>query len=148
MPQSYQLTATIALSDATNTAAATVDANGLVTAVGNGTAVITAETADGTGVAASCTVMVIDPSNGIKLNQTSASLEALETIQLTAAITPANAANKTLVWACFDEVVASVDQNGLVTANAKGTATITFTAADGNGASASCNITVTNMAIW
>ena len=157
VPETYQLTATITPSDASNKtlnwtssnpAAATVDSNGLVTVVGNGTAVIKAESTDGIGISASCTVTVIDPTNipvsGIKLNQTSVSLEAMETFQITATITPTNAANKGIVWASSNEAVASVDENGLVTAKSKGTATITATAADGNGATASCTVTVTN----
>ena len=157
VPQTYQLTATITPSDASNKtlnwtssnpAAATVDANGLVTAVGNGTAVIKAESTDGTGISASCTVTVIDPSkipvSGIALDKTSLSLEAMEDYQLTATVSPTNAANKGLIWSSSNEAVATVDSNGKVTAVAKGTATITATAADGYGASANCTVTVTN----
>ena len=157
VPQTYQLTATITPSDASNKtlnwtssnpAAATVDANGLVTAVGNGTAVIKAESTDGTGISASCTVTVVDPSkipvSGIALDKTSLSLEAMEDYQLTATVSPANAANKGLIWSSSNEEVATVDSNGKVTAVAKGTVTITAAAADGYGASASCIVTVTN----
>ena len=157
VPQTYQLTAAITPSDASNKtlnwtssnpAAATVDANGLVTAVGNGTAVIKAESTDGTGISASCTVTVIDPSkipvSGIALDKNTLSLEAMEDYQLTATVSPANAANKGLVWSSSNEAVATVDSNGKVTAVAKGTVTITAAAADGYGASASCTVTVTN----
>ena len=44
-----------------NTAVATVDADGVVTAVGAGTAVLTATAADGSGVSASCAVSVSNP---------------------------------------------------------------------------------------
>ena len=157
VPETYQLTATITPADASNKAlnwtssnpaAATVDANGLVTAVGNGTTVIKAEAADGTGISASCTVTVIDPSkipvSSITLDKSALSLEAMETYQLTASVSPANAANKALIWTSSNEAVATVDSNGQVTAVAKGTATITATAADGYGASANCTVTVTN----
>ena len=157
VPQTYQLTATITPSDASNKnliwtssneSAATVDENGLVTAVGNGTAVIKAEAADGSGISASCTVTVIDPSkipvSSITLDKTTLSLEAMETYQLTASVSPANAANKTLTWTSSNEAVATVDSNGQVTAVAKGTVTITAAAADGYGASASCTVTVTS----
>ena len=157
VPQTYQLTATITPSDASNKtlnwtssnpAAATVDANGLVTAVGNGTAVIKAESTDGTGISASCTVTVVDPSkipvSGIALDKNTLSLEAMEDYQLTATVSPTNAANKGLVWSSSNEAVATVDSDGKVTAVAKGTVTITAAAADGYGASASCTVTVTN----
>ena len=157
VPETYQLTATITPSDASNKnliwsssneSAATVDENGLVTAVGNGTAVIKAESADGSGISASCTVTVIDPSkipvSSITLDKTALSLEAMETYQLTASVSPANAANKALIWTSSNEAVATVDSKCQVTAVAKGTATITATAADGYGTSASCTVTVTN----
>ena len=157
VPETYQLTATITPADASNKAlnwtssnpaAATVDDNGLVTAVGNGTAVIKAESTDGTGISASCTVTVIDPSkipvSSITLDKTALSLEAMETYQLTASVSPANVANKALIWTSSNEAVATVDSNGQVTAVAKGTVTITATAADGYGASANCTVTVTN----
>ena len=159
VPETYQLTATVAPTDASNQvlewtssneAAATVDQNGLVTAVGNGTAVITATATDGTGVSASCTVTVIDPDNipvsSITLDKTAMNMEALEVYQLTATIAPADAANKTIRWTSSDENVATVDENGLVTAIAKGTATITAAATDESGVSTSCTVTVTNNA--
>ena len=71
-PNTATLTATVAPADATvqtvnwtsgNTAVATVDASGKVTAVSNGTAVITATTMDG-GKTASCTVTVSTYSSG------------------------------------------------------------------------------------
>ena len=159
VPETYQLTATITPADASNKvltwtssneAAATVDQNGLVTAVGNGTAVITATATDGTGISASCTVTVIDPDNipvaSIALDKTSLELEALEIWQLTATVSPGNAANKQLRWTSSDENVATVDENGKVTALAKGTATITAAATDESGVTASCSVTVTNTA--
>ena len=157
VPATYQLTASVRPEDASNQtltwtssneAAATVDENGLVTAVGNGTAVITATTNDGSNLSTSCTVTVTDPNNipvnRITLNQTQAELEALDPLQLTATVAPNNAANKALVWSSSDEAIAKVDENGKVTAVAKGTAVITATAADGSGVSASCNVTVIN----
>ena len=159
VPETYQLTATITPADASNKvltwtssneAAATVDQNGLVTAVGNGTAVITATATDGTGISASCTVTVVDPANipvtSITLDKTSLELEALETWQLTAVVSPGNAANKKLRWTSSDENVATVDENGKVTALAKGTAVITAAATDESGITASCSVTVTNTA--
>ncbi|MBO5635683.1 MAG: Ig-like domain-containing protein, partial [Bacteroidales bacterium] len=50
--------------------------------------------------------------------------------------------NKNVVWSSSDEAVATVTQTGRVEAIAPGTATITATAADGSGISASCEITV------
>ena len=64
-----------------------------------------------------------------------------ETVQLTATVTPDNAANKKVTWTSSDSKVATVDENGLVTAVANGTAIITVTTEDG-GKTATAKITV------
>lgn len=64
-----------------------------------------------------------------------------ETVQLTAVITPENATCKDVVWSSSKPEIADVDQNGLVTALAKGDANITVKTADGIF-KATCKITV------
>lgn len=54
-----------------------------------------------------------------------------ETVQLIASVTPDNAVNKKLTWSTSDSSVAIVDENGLVTSVANGTAIITVTTEDG-----------------
>ena len=54
-----------------------------------------------------------------------------ETVQLIATVTPDNAVNKKLTWTTSDSSVVTVDENGLVTAVANGTAIITVTTEDG-----------------
>ena len=77
----------------------------------------------------------------IKLSQTEATLAPNDTVRLTAQILPANATDPTVVWSSSDESIATVDETGLVTALAEGTATITAKSQDGN-AEATCTITV------
>ena len=156
--ENQQLNATVLPDKATNKAltwstsnstVATVDQNGLVTAVGAGTATITATTVDGSNLTASCAVTVepnVVLAASIELNQTSASATEGETLQLTATVMPEDATEKTVTWESSNEVVATVDQNGLVTAVAAGTATITATTIDGSGLSASCEVTVNGVA--
>jgi endo-1,4-beta-xylanase len=76
------------------------------------------------------------------LNKTTASLNPAGTLQLTVTVLPSDAANKELAWTSDRTDVATVNQNGLVTAVAEGTATITATAQDGSGVSATCVVTV------
>ena len=80
--------------------------------------------------------------SGISLNKTETELYIDETETLTATITPADADNLVLNWTSSDPTVAAVDQNGVVTALAVGTATITATTTDGSNLSASCIVTV------
>ena len=121
-----------------NEAVATV-ADGIVTAVGKGTATITVTTEDGNHTA-TCEITVKIPVSGVTLNPTSTALVVGDTKQLTATVEPENADDSTVVWTSGNEKVATVDQNGLVTAVGAGTTTITATA---GGKSATCTVTVT-----
>lgn len=67
------------------------------------------------------------------------------TKQLTAVVYPTNAANKNVTWTSDKDAIATVDDTGLVTAKAVGTATITATTEDG-GHTDTCVVTVTNNA--
>ena len=63
-------------------------------------------------------------------------------VQLTAAVSPHNATDKTLEWSTDDASVAVVDQNGLVTAVSGGIAVISVKA---GGIKASCTIRITSL---
>ncbi len=127
----------------TNTKVATVDANGLVKAVGAGSATITATAADGSGVKATCEVTVTQPVTKITLNKTSLNLSVNKSETLTATVNPDNASNKAVNWTSTNTKVATVDANGLVKAVGVGSATIAVTATDGSGVKATCKVTVT-----
>ena len=72
------------------------------------------------------------------------SVEAGKTITLTATVTPADAANKTITWNSLNTDIATViAQSGVVTGISAGTATIRATASDGSGVTANKNVTVT-----
>ncbi len=117
---------------------ATVDANGAVKGIGAGTATITATTVNGLKSTAKVTVQAVATS--ITLSQTSATLNAGETISLTATVKPDNAVDKSVTWTSSNTAVATVSDKGLVTAIAKGTATIT--AKTVNGLTANFTLTV------
>lgn len=86
----------------------------------------------------------IIPVSQITLNKAETSISVGNSETLTATVTPENAANKALTWASSDEDVATVAPDGTVTAVKAGAATITATAADGSGKSATCKVTVTD----
>ena len=128
--------------ESSNTSVATVDANGLVTAVSAGTATITVTTGDG-GKTATCEVTVTAatvPVTGVTLNKTSTSLYVGDTETLTATVEPSDATNKTVTWSTSDASIATVT-DGVVTAVSAGTATITVTTVDGVF-TAGCTVTV------
>lgn len=107
-------------------AVATVDQNGVVTAVGIGEAFITATTTDGSNLFSACRVTVKPiQAESITLDRHEAELQIDETIKLTATILPELAANSAIVWSSSDDAVATVDQNGLVKAIGIGEAIIT-----------------------
>ena len=81
---------------------------------------------------------------GLKLDKDSLTLQENGSDILTATVEPADATNKAVTWASSDNNIATVSEDGTVTAINAGTATITATAADGSGISASCNLTVTH----
>ena len=62
--------------------------------------------------------------------------------QLSVSVLPNNAENKSIVWSTSNASVATVDNNGVVTAVANGNATITAAALDGSGKYAECSVVV------
>ena len=149
-----KLTATVSPSDAdnktvkwttSNSAVATVNSNGKVTAKGKGTAIIKATAADGSGENATCTVTVVTPKKSVSsvtLNKRSLTMQVGKTQTLSVTVKPTNADIRNVIWTSSNTKVATVDSKGKVKAIGKGTATITATAADGSGKNAACKVTV------
>ena len=79
---------------------------------------------------------------GISVDPTEWTMTVGDKKELTATVTPDNATNKNVTWSSNKESVATVDEDGVVTAVSPGTATITVTTKDG-GFTASCDVTVT-----
>ena len=122
----------------------TIDENGKLKAQSSGNCVIVATSCDGSDVSATCAVTVTKPIpvSGIILSETEISLKEGKSVTLTASVTPSDASDKSVVWSSSDETIASVSQDGVVTAVSKGSAYITATSADGSGLSASCTVNV------
>ena len=125
-----------------NPSVATVNAEGKVTAVSKGTATIKAEAKDGSGKYASCSVTVKRLVASIQLNKTSIAIYNGKTEALIATVIPSDASNTAVTWTSSNTSVATVSSSGVVTGKSKGTATITVTAKDSNGAQASCAVEV------
>ena len=118
---------------------AQIDNEGRVQGVGIGTAEITAATEDGAYTAV-CLVRVITPVTAVELNQENMTLEIGQSAAVAATVLPEDAVDKSIVWESSDSEVASVDENGMITAQRSGKATITATSL--NGTTAKCEVTV------
>ena len=145
---SQTLTATVSPSNATNktltwsssnTSVATVS-NGVVKAVGFGTATITAKSNNGKTASCSVAVNPIQPT-GIKATPETSTLYGLNgTVKLSANVMPSNATNKTVTWSSRNTSVATVSSDGTVKAVGYGTTVITATTV--NGLTSNCTINV------
>jgi len=117
---------------------ATVDENGLVTAVKEGTVTIVVS-AEETSIVATCTITVSDAApvenDVLTLNRTRIELYPGESFYLKVV----SGSTGTPTWASSNPTLATVSASGRVTANSVGTVTITATE---NGKSASCTLTV------
>lgn len=125
-----------------NEKVATVDENGLVTAVGSGSADITVSVADG-NLSSSCTITVVVPAEGVVVPE---ELELTtngsnKTADLNAKATPEDATNVTFSYESSNEQVATVDETGLVTAIGNGEADITTTMTQSSPAATGENAT-------
>ncbi|NLA27383.1 MAG: hypothetical protein GX878_08325, partial [Firmicutes bacterium] len=148
--ESVVLTATVEPATATNKKVwwsssdndvVAVDDEGGLTAVGIGTASVEARTDEG-NFTAYCEVTVSPvPVTGVTLDQTAISLGVSETVELIAAVLPANATNRNVFWQSDNPDVALVNQWGKVVGYSPGTTTIRVFTEDG-GFSAFCQVTV------
>ncbi|TEB16969.1 Kappa-carrageenase precursor [Pelotomaculum sp. FP] len=90
------------------------------------------------------TARFMDPGvavSGVNLDKSELVLTVGNFVQLTATITPSDAANQEVTWTSDNAAAATVDSNGLVRAMGTGTANITVTTVDG-GFTAACAVTV------
>lgn len=125
-----------------NDSVATVNKSGTVTPLYPGQVVITATAKDFPGVFASAEFTVVQPAQKIEMTESKLNILVQETAQLYYVISPDYTTDKSVIWSSSRPQVASVDQNGLITAHKRGTATITVTCQDGSKKSAKATVNV------
>ena len=125
---------------------AKVDENGVVTATGLGRAYIYATKEDTIELYDYCIVDVVEniPVSNISLDVSTLALKTGEEHQFIPTVEPENALDKTVTWTSSDETIATVNENGLVTAKSAGTVVITATSNYDKSISISCTVTVTD----
>jgi len=144
-PNGNVLTGRVVTWSSNNTAAATVNTNGLVTGVGVGSATITAtsETKSGT---ASVTVTQV-PVASVTVSPAAPSVNVGQTVQLTATTRDANnnvLTGRVVTWNSSNTAFATVNTNGVVTGVAAGSATITAMSETKSGTT---SVTVTQVPV-
>jgi len=128
--------------ESSNPNIASVDQNGTITGISEGTAEIRAVAHN--GLFATC-VITVEKVNveRIALDKSNVTIKIGKSLKLNAQIYPNNATNKTIKWESSNPNVASVDQNGIITGISEGTAEIR--AISENGVAANCSVVVTEM---
>lgn len=137
-----------------NPSVATINSDGLLTAAGNGTVRVTATANFGEGVSDSIDIVVSNqngtppqiPVDTIVLSSSRVYLTSFGSTQQVYADTfPNNASNSAVTWASLDNSVATVSSSGLIQAVGAGTTSVTATATDGSGTTASTEVEVTQL---
>lgn len=131
-----------------NTDVATVDSNGLITAIAKGDILITATTSN--GISTDCQIVISEVSNvidltNITLNKSNISLNKDDTYTLIPTFIPSDATNKSVEWSSDNIAIATVSNNGIVTAIGKGTCIITCKSVGYPSIQSQCSVNVTEI---
>ena len=124
---------------------ATVDANGVVTAVGRGVATITATAQDASKRQGNIKVTVIQPVTGVSMQRDLYYVQRGGASNVRAVVQPKNANNQKVIWSSADDRIASVRSNGTITGLVSGITsgmTTVYAYTDDGGFTASTQIRV------
>lgn len=131
---------------------ATISATGLLSAVENGTVVVTATAQDDSGVSASRSIGVLgieeplDPPVLVQtINITGTDITNGLGQQLTANILPVNADVQEVTWSVSNESVATISDSGYLTPLLNGTVTVLAAATDGSGVTSELVINISGI---
>ena len=118
---------------------ATVSNKGVVTVKGKGYATIKCTSGDGSGVYSKCVVNNSSKAKSVKLNKKSAKVSAGKTLKLRVTV---KGSCKEVLWKSSNTKVATVTDNGLITAVENGKTVISATTMDGSNKVAKCTVKV------
>ena len=130
-----------------NEGVAVVDSAGNVTGLSAGESVITVSAMDESGISRTWNIRVIDNTPTVKYVESviisgQKNLKIGDKLNLSVSVEPGDATDKNVTWSSSDDSIISVNQNGTIKGKKAGSAVITATANDGNGAFDSVAITV------
>ena len=124
---------------------ATIDSEGLLTAVGNGTITIYASAVDGSNVVGESEIIIsgyVATINVSGLDDESFISTENGTLQMVATVSPESASDQTVTWSVSDELIATISTEGLLTAVSNGAVIVTATSNDGSEVYGTIEITV------
>lgn len=116
---------------------------GQLTGIATGQAIVRATTTDGSNISIDIPVRVLVRASTIRLSNMAVSGYPGGSFRLQAILGPEDVSDKSVTWISSAPAVASVDADGLITFNKKGSAVITARTNDGSFLTAYANVTVT-----
>ncbi|MEQ8241097.1 MAG: Ig-like domain-containing protein [Cyclobacteriaceae bacterium] len=127
-----------------NTTVATINEAGLLTSLEKGVVIVTATAKDGTGIAGSFAVNVLQPVTAITVSGANniTTVTIGETLELSATIEPLDATTDAVEWSVDNTSIATIDASGVITGVAEGSVTVTATATDGSGITGTISVNV------
>ena len=126
--------------ESSNPSIATVDENGVVRGLKEGTVSITSTTNRNRLKATTTIIVKYINATSVKVNTTNVNLGKNETFTLVATVLPSDATNKKVSYSVSNSNIATIDANGIITGKNTGTATITITPSEGNPATVLVNV--------
>lgn len=129
------------LYSSSNPRVATVDENGLINALRPGTTTIIVKAQENT-VQNQIDIIVYSKVTGITINQEELYIQIGETFQITGTIEPEDANEKTIIYSSINPQIASIEENGVVTAHQQGETTIIVNSKEDQNIKAECKIIV------
>lgn len=126
--------------ESSNPSIATVDENGVVRGLKEGTVSITSTTNRNRLKATTTIIVKYINATSVKVNTTNVNLGKNETFTLVATVLPSDATNKKVSYSVSNSNIATIDANGIITGKNTGTTTITITPSEGNPATVLVNV--------
>ena len=114
-----------------NTKVLTVDSQGTVLSVGNGTAKITAKAKEN-NVSSSLEIQVYTPVTDLELNVEQLTMQEGDSFIIVPSIYPTDASNQNVKYSVEEQTIAQVSSDGKITGISEGTTTISVISEDGN----------------
>ena len=132
--------------ESSDAAIVTVDENGTLKALREGTATITVRMKNNQGLKATAKITVFPvKATSISLNKKQYSLHPGETEQIQVTVLPAEASNKDCIFGVSDETIVTVDSQGKLVALREGTARVTAIPRSNTSLKARATIVITNI---